>query len=315
MRVLVADPSNPGASALRKFLGGVAEVQTTAFLDEAVQVTRAASPDVIFAAASGVFDGEALCARVKKLSPVTRVVLVYPAADYERAPSRAEHCGADGFLVAPLKQHVVLGQLLAVMQQKELLTKLLAREAEVAKLRKAGAPARAVTGANTTDSAFLRKYMLLEVKRSRRYRYPVALLLVALDGGAPTGPEATLVRAEVLRALSELTRDIDLMMPFAGDRYLVFLSHTHRAGCTTVARRVVAKLKKLEHRPGGTASVGAASYEPEASGKGQVSFGGLVREATMALKEAQAAGGDGAIVAGTGAEPEAKPKRSRIALT
>lgn len=321
MRVLVAEPSLPVTNALKKFLDGVADVQTATFLDEAVQVVRARPPDVVIAAVSGAFDGEVLCAQVKKLSPLTRVVLTYPPTEFERAPDRAEENGADGFVVGPLKRHAVLAQLHAVMQQKELLAKLLAREAELERAKAKGAvppkPARPATGLNTADEAFFRKYLLLEVKRSKRYKYPVALLLVALDRleermkqeASPEFQRAA-VRAEVLQALSELTRDIDLLMPFAGDKYLVFLPHTPRAGCMTVAKRVVAKLKRLDAFVGGTASVGVASYDPKLEPKAQVSFGALVREATAALKKAQTEGGDRVVAP----ESQPLPRRSRISM-
>ncbi|MEW6434074.1 MAG: diguanylate cyclase [Myxococcota bacterium] len=320
MRVLVAEPSVPVTNALRKFLEGVAEVQTASYLDEAVQSVRARAPDVVIAAVSGAFDGEVLCAQVKKLSPLTRVVLTYPPTEFERAPDRAEENGADGFVVGPLKRHAVLAQLHAVMQQRELLAKLLAREQEIDRLKAKSAPpkpARPATGLNTADEAFFRKYLLLEVKRSKRYKYPVAVLLVALDAlearlkeeASPEFQRAA-VRAEVLQALSELTRDIDLLMPFAGDKYLVFLPHTPRAGCMTVARRVVAKLRRLDAFVGGTASVGVASYDPKLEPRAQVSFGALVREATQALKKAQAEGGDRVVAP----ESQPLPRRSRISM-
>jgi len=323
MRVLVAEPSVPVTNALKKFLDGVAEVQTSTYLDEAVQMVRARAPDVVIASVSGAFDGEVLCAQVKKLAPLTRVVLAYPPSEFERAHQRAEDNGADGFLVGPLKRHAVLGQLFAVMQQRELLAKLLAREAEVEKLKAAPPappavkPVRPATGINTADAAFFKKYLLLEVKRSKRYKYPVALLLVALDGlderlkreASPEFQRAA-IRAEVLQALSELTRDIDLLMPFADEKVLVFLPHTPRGGCLTVSKRVVARLSKLASFADGTASVGVASFDPKHEPKAQVSFGGLVREATLALKRAQAAGGNRV----EAPEGVTAPKKNRISM-
>lgn len=320
MRVLVAEPSVPLTNALRKFLDGVAEVQAATYLDEAVQLVRARPPDVVIAAVSGVFDGEALGAQVKKLSPLTRVVLTYPPTEFERAPIRAEEHGADGFVVGPLKRHAVLAQLHAVMQQKELLEKLLRREVELEQVKRGAGSRKAVrpaTGLNTADEAFFKKYLLLEVKRSKRYKYPVALLLVALDRlgdflkdeASPEFQRAA-IRAEVMQVLSELTRDIDLLMPFAEDKYLVFLPHTPRNGCVTVSKRVVSRLRKVDAFHGGTASVGVASYDPKVDPKASVSFGALVREATLALKKAQAAGGDRV----EAPEPVAPPRRSRISM-
>lgn len=327
MRVLVAEPSVPISNALKKFLEGVADVQTSVYLDEAVQVVRARAPDVLIAAVSGTFDGEVLCAQVKKLAPRTRVVLTYPPSDFERASDRAEESGADGFVVGPLKRHAVLGMLHAMRGQLALFDQRQAYAADVGAAkaeqnsgksrRSAVAPVRPTTGINQADEAFFKKYMLLEVKRSKRYKYPVALLMVALDGleahlKAHASPELqrAAIRAEVLQVLPQLLRDIDLLMPFAGEKYLVFLPHTSRTGCMTVARRVVARLRELKTFPGGTASVAVASFDPKLEPRGQVSFGGLVREATDALKKAQAAGGDRV----EASETQPLPRRSRISM-
>jgi PleD family two-component response regulator len=258
-----------------------------------------------------------LCAQVRPLAPLTRVVLSYPPSEHERAAARAAEYGADGFLVGPPKRHAVLAQLHAVMKQRALLEtlRLQANELERAKAKARPAP-RAATGLNTADDAFFRKYMLLEVKRSKRYKYPLALMLVSLDTNAdvPTSSEfqRAAVRAEVLQSLSALMRDIDLLMPFAVDKFLVLLPHTPRGGSQTVARRVVARLRKLESFKGGTASVGLASYDPKLDPKAQISFGGMVREATEALKRAQEAGGD-RVVTNAPEEP-LQPKKNRISM-
>ena len=108
MQVLVAEPSLPLSNALRKFLEGSAEVRVARFLDEAVQILHDEAPGVLVASVSGTFEGEVLCVRVKRQSPATSVVLVYPADDFQDAGRRAGEAGADAFLVGPLKKHMVL---------------------------------------------------------------------------------------------------------------------------------------------------------------------------------------------------------------
>ena len=78
-----------------------------------------------------------------------------------------------------------------------------------------------------------------------------------------------------------------------------------------VAGRVVERLSKLDSFQNGTVSVGVASFDPAVNPKEQVSFGGLVREATEALKEAQKAGGNRFHAP----EPPAPPKKkNRISM-
>lgn len=323
-RILVAEPSQPIANALRKFLDGWAEVQVVTYLDEAVQLVRARAPDVVIAAVSPQFDGEVLAPQVRKESPKTAIILTYLPADVEQAPARAKAAGVEGFMVGPLKQHHVLAMVQAVTrlnrlagQLSELQEKFLALKAQAP--RASLKPRASVVGVNAPDEAFFKKYMLLEVKRSKRYQYPVAVLLVSLDkllealGESAPEFQRAAIRAEAIDALSQLLRDIDVAMPFAADKYLLFLPHTPLRGCRVVAERVVDRLSKLDSFQGGTVSVGVACFDPGLKTKDQVSFGGLVREASDALKRAQDAGGNRFDAPPLPEEPK-KPKKSRISM-
>jgi PleD family two-component response regulator len=325
-RVLVAEPSLPIANALRKFLEGWAEVQVVSYLDEAVQLVRARAPDVLIAAVSNTFDGEVLAQQVRKQAPETAIILAYPPSEVERAPERARAAGVEGFMVGPLKQHHVLAMVQAVTRLNGLASQLRGLQAKFAELKSAIPPKATVRvkassplGINAPDEAFFKKYMLLEVKRSKRYQYPVAVLLVSLDKlGESLGESApefqrAAIRSEAIEGLSVLLRDIDVAMPFAEDKYLLFLPHTPLKGCTVVAGRVVERLSKLDSFQGGTVSVGVASFDPVSKPQEQVSFGGLVREATEALKKAQAAGGN-RFHAPALPEPPPKKKRDRISM-
>lgn len=321
-RVLVAEPSLPIANALRKFLDGWAEVQVVTYVDEAVQTVRARAPDVLIAAVSNLFDGELLAPQVRKQAPETAIILAYPPAEVERAPERAKAAGVEGFMVGPLKKHHVLAMVQAVTRLNGLAAQLRGLQAKFAELKSA-VPKAALkvklspVGVNAPDEVFFKKYMLLEVKRSKRYQYPVAVLLVALDKlGESLGESApefqrAAIRSEAIEGLSVLLRDIDVAMPFAEDKYLLFLPHTPLKGCTVVAGRVVERLSRLDSFQNGTVSVGVASFDPSVNPKEQVSFGGLVRQATEALKKAQAAGGNRFYAP----EPPVPPKKkNRISM-
>jgi len=322
-RVLVAEPSAPICNALRKFLDGRAEVQAVHYLDEAVQLVRAKAPDVVIASVSGTFDGEVLAVQLRKLAPEICLVLVYPPEE-EKAFERATAVNADCFLNGPLKKQAVLNAVRVVLKLRELRLRIVELTQVVDKLKArppvSPAPKPRGPGVNTADETFFKKYMLLEVKRSKRYAYPVALLLVGLDKltehlEKEPSPEfqRAAIRSEAMTAISELVRDIDVAMPFAEDKYLVFLPHTPRAGAGIVAERVVQKLGALAAFPSGTASVGLASFDPGIDATASVSFGALVREASVALKRAQEAGGNRVDAPAMPAAP-AKAKKSRISL-
>lgn len=322
-RVLVAEPSAPISAALRRFLDGFAEVNVVHFVDEAVGACRSNPPEVLITTVSSTFDGEALAARVRQLSPWTGVILVYPPEETQ-ATERAVEAAVDMYLLGPLKKAVVLAAVRAVLMLRELRSRVIGLEDEL-KLARAVSlqpplpEARPVAATlNTVEESFFKKFMLLEVRRSKRYLYPVSLLLVELDrlqAFLAQEPSADFrraaVRGEVLARVSTLVRDIDLALPFGEDKFLLFLPHTPRSGGSIVAQRVVERLRRLDSYPGGTASVGVAAFEPQAGVKQKISFGTLVREATAGLHQAQEAGGDRSASAVTAVE---KPKRSRISM-
>jgi diguanylate cyclase (GGDEF)-like protein len=153
---------------------------------------------------------------------------------------------------------------------------------------------------SSPDFEFLKRLLLMEVKRSRRYRYPIALLLIELDRfterAAPlTAAQRTASLAETLKLLVSGVRDIDVAVPVSEGRFVVFLPHTGQDGGMVVAERLRQKVKDQHPVPGMTTAVGLAVFDPGAGrpkDQTQVSFGNLMKEAGEALRKAQSAGGD-----------------------
>lgn len=333
MKALVADPALPVSSVLRRHLEGMGfEVKVVHYLDEAVERIRAGNLDLVLTAATAQFDGETLCRKAKSLFPSCPVVLLYPPEEDDPEP-HALAAGADGWLVGPVKRASVVSTVRSTLRLRSLEDALARAEAEVAALRESASvpavPTAPVSAAatvgpgalNTAGFDYFKKFILTEVKRSRRYRYPMALLLVTLDQFAERVAEAgfapqerTAVVAEALATVSRCIRDIDLAVPLTEERCLVFLPHTGRDGALIVAGRLRDSLAALRTLTTVTASVGVASYEPgtgpaagaqpalegDAQGTstagagpgGAVSFGSLMKEAQDALRRAQASGGN-----------------------
>ncbi|WP_338864618.1 diguanylate cyclase [Myxococcus stipitatus] len=316
--VLLAEPAASVAGVLRRYLEGAGhDVTWVASAEEALRATRERPPAVVLAAGTGALDGEALCRSLRAQGLQVPALLMY-SPDEEHAEERAAQAGADGGLVGPLKRATVLTCVSLLVQREE------ARRAAAPAPRASTQPQTPVpvarpepaSSSTSSDFEFLKRLMLMEVKRSRRYRYPIALLMVELDrfpersaGLVPAARKGAL--AEVLGVLVEGVRDIDVAVPFADSRFVVFLPHTPRSGARIVAERLREKLKSVAGLPSGTASVGVAVSEPAAARKdaapgapGQaVSFGGLLKDAGDALRRAQAAGGDWVEVASDAGRP------------
>ncbi len=295
-RALVAEPSASVSSALRRYLeAGRFEVRQAATFDEALATFRAFTPDVVFTSATRALDGEALCESTKALSPSCPVVVVY-APEEADPEGRAAGAGADGCLVGPLKRGTVVSTARAMLRIREMRLTVDRLEAELQKRQGEGTADFANAEPGSVDLEFFRKYLMLEMRRSRRYRYPVALLTVSVDnlterlGGGDEGLRQT-VLGEVLVLLTRAVRDIDLVVPFAENRYLVFLPNTSRDGALAVASRMQARVGQVTSLAGLTGSVGVAAIEPAATGA-QVNVAGLLKESAEALKRAQGAGGN-----------------------
>jgi two-component system, cell cycle response regulator len=288
-RILLLDSSPPLVAALRRFLKGsdlVVHVGTPsaglAGLDPSqfsVAAIRPASPE-----GRSAFDA------LRAADPSLPVVLLL---DEEDEP--ASRLPADGTLVSPLTRSAVLSlfRALARLRAETDLGRTLARQITA---HPAALP----------DYEFFKKLLLVEVKRSRRYHYPVSLALLAVDGW--TERAARLAEAlrsallgEVLALVASGVRDIDLPLLYDGERILVFMPHTDALGARTLAERLV---KRAREHPGGlTASVGVATYD----GQGTMSFASLVRGASEALLEAQATGGDRSVQAPARTVPGTEP--------
>lgn len=291
-RILVADDSEAMVAALRRDL------------EERGREVVAVTPDGAAAAAAAGRFGAALVrgtagvkvlAALRAADPLLAVVVLF--LDREEA---ALHPGAkgDAVLVGPLTASAV-GAACALAEE------LRVRGERIAELeQRAARPARA-----QRDLEFLKRLLLVEVKRSRRYGYPLSLALLSVDGWEALAPGLdakgrSALLAELLGVVSGTLRDIDIAVPFSEERLLVLMPHTPADGGLKVARRLCALVRDRAGRPKVTVSAGVAAHGAD----GTVSFGDLVRRAADALARARAAGGDRA-------EPADPPKkRDRISI-
>ncbi|HET6610821.1 MAG TPA: diguanylate cyclase [Kofleriaceae bacterium] len=131
------------------------------------------------------------------------------------------------------------------------------------------------------------RLLVMELKRARRYGYPLAVCLMSVDRWPDSQPRDEL-RVRAAQALTACIRDVDLPVDLGGDRFLVFLPYTSASGAKRVGERITGAASAALFGKGvtGGVSVGVAAIEP---GPGQpVSFARLIGEASTALRAAQA---------------------------
>ena len=315
------------AGALRGFLEGKYEVRAARDEDETLEAVTSFGADLLIASESDRFDAEALCAALKARDPDFPVILVY-APEEGDPDGRALRAGAEACLQGPLKQGTVLSCVRNVLALAELRGKarLVRRASELPEGDEGVTPGGEdepvqipePSGGPTQAADFgaFRSLLAREVKRSRRYRYPVAFIVVAYDAFATGMPELETTDVEKLLsgakdALASHLRETDLVSAFHPGSWVVFLPHTPVEGAMVVAERLREKLNGL-HRTYLTASAGVAAHVPT-EGTGDLSFGKLFRDATDALALARAEGGGRTLMApGGGADAGGRRRKSRL---
>lgn len=143
--------------------------------------------------------------------------------------------------------------------------------------------------------AHFKEVLFVEVKRARRYGFPLALAVLAFDAlpGAQRPTVQTQLMGGLALAIRRSLRDTDYPVQYSADRVLLLMPHTDLAGSLIVARRICERVSRAslqvdEELIHPTISVGVAAGEP---GR-EYGFSDLVRQAQDGLMQAMARGGN-----------------------
>jgi diguanylate cyclase (GGDEF)-like protein len=140
-----------------------------------------------------------------------------------------------------------------------------------------------------------KEVVFVEVKRARRYGFPIAIALIGFDPvkAKPTPHLQEQLMGGLALAIRRSLRDTDYPVQQGEGRVLLLMPHTDLAGSLIVARRICERVSKATLQHGEdvlspTISVGVAAGEP---GR-EYGFSDLVRQAQDGLSAAQAKGGN-----------------------
>lgn len=140
--------------------------------------------------------------------------------------------------------------------------------------------------------------MRIEFGRAQRYRYPLSVLVIAVDRLGHLrdlyGYESKeAVIDEVARLLQAATRTCDFLGRLADDRLMAVVPHTPADGLATLAERLLGGVRAIAFESDGRRIPIAVSIGGATMADGQtLFFDQLVSAAEQALEEAAAAGGD-----------------------
>jgi diguanylate cyclase (GGDEF)-like protein len=146
---------------------------------------------------------------------------------------------------------------------------------------------------------YLNGFLYREIKRSRRYRLPVSVIFLDMDGfktvndrfGHLAGSQ-TLV--EVGQLLRETVREIDMVARYGGDEFVVVLPQTDPAGAMVIAERIREQIEGTSFLGGIglelhlTASLGVASFPDQGQSRDE-----LIHKADAAMYRVKESGKNG----------------------
>jgi diguanylate cyclase (GGDEF)-like protein len=304
LRLMVAEDEPDTRAALVLALCPTYEILTAADGAEAMAVALASLPDIILLdLMMPKLDGFQVLERLRANPGTNEIpVLVLSARRNEADKVRGLELGAVDYLEKPFS-----------------VAELRARVARTVRLLESDRSLRELARTDPlTGLANRRAFQARldgEIKRSRRYRTPLACVMVDLDQlkaindgfGHAAGDQAIVTLASFLR--DEL-RETDFVARLGGDEFVALLPHTGAAGARVYAERVCARLKPCMLLVDGPAIALAASYGVASQRPGRHLAGeALLRAADQALYRAKRSG-HGAVeasLATVGAAPDAGP--------
>lgn len=273
-----------GEAGFEVMLAGTPE-EATAILEEGARLSLVLLP--------ATAAGNELAQYIRDFSDIRAPLVVMVAADESAPGQRADELGAIAYLRLPFSVGAVQ-MLLQLAPELALLRQRAERVPEAAD----GEPPKPTTRTGFHQFEDVKDLLVVEVRRAKRYGYPLSLLLIRLD---PIPALQQIDRPELPReitgglavAISRSVRVIDLPIHYADDSILVFLPHTDLAGAEEVGRRIKRRIKRITYRDEAltcqlTASVGVAGV----SAGDNLTFSKLIKNAASALRAAQLKGGD-----------------------
>lgn len=237
-----------------------------------------------------VKDGKKAAKTARRLSPNAVLLAAQSKA--------ASNTFADGVLPLPLSAKDLLARLPELTELKTLKAKKAAAKREPAASRvPASRPGEGILDPLTQFYTFahFKEVLFIEVKRARRYGFPLSIALLAFD---PLSVEITpQLRSQLMAGLAlairRSLRDTDYPVQYSADRVMLLMPHTDLPGALVVSRRIVERVAKASLTVGKqivtpTISIGVAATP---TGK-EIGFGELARQANESLNTALGSGGN-----------------------
>jgi diguanylate cyclase (GGDEF)-like protein len=181
--------------------------------------------------------GEELCKRIKLQHPTLPVVLMFCDTDDEaEAARRARQVGADNYLLRPMREKELRFVVRAMLRLG-----MLAADQRAAEALTGDEPGEI---SSMVSLEVFHRFLELEIRRSDRYGFPLAVLSMALDPLPSDIPQAwaSSLEKQLAEALSQTIRStvraIDISAALSMKEVLALMPHTDAEGAAAAGERI-----------------------------------------------------------------------------
>ena len=269
-------------------------------LKNGIETITSFNPDVVLVSVERVEDMD--INGINQLKRCTEtfipIIIIYNQED-EQNELNSLKAGVDTFLVFPLKYSTLINSIRDMITIKGLREYVHTLENQI-KSSSQNVEDLEIIDPKTNFYRFkyLKKYLIIEIKRARRYRYPFSLLLLSYDNFRNLQEKYPRnICHQLFGGLSLLItkqiRDVDLPVSYSEENVMIVLPHTGLEGTINCAERLRTAMKKAIFQREGVSiqvkvSLGVAGMDDPKD----LSFSNMILQATKALRKAKMDGGD-----------------------
>lgn len=245
-------------------------------------------------------DGFQICEQVKKKEDTkdTQILLVSCLDDLE-SRVRGVELGADDYLIKPYAPRELQARVTALLKKKSYIDGLQSLYEKALN----SALLDGLTG--LYNHIYFKRFLQLEIKRSKRQQHATALLMIDLDDfkqindtcGHATGDE---ILRRFGRLLKETVREIDVAARYGGEEFAVVMPYGDHQSLLEVGQRICASASTMpipdrwkDNLHGITVSIGGAIFPSDAE-----SSDDLIEKADYMLYKAKKGGKNQVLING-----------------
>jgi diguanylate cyclase (GGDEF)-like protein len=292
-KVLLADRKSPSLPRVVKALEAEGlKVSLAHECEAARKALRDVRPDVLICSQTLPHGGGyGLCTYLRKEVDPTAASIVLLSGNGHEPRELARKCGADHYLVRPASPKEIASAARAMLVVRGLRNSPPAESAFPSDAFNDGAVIDPQTGFYRFDR--FKEVLFVEVKRSKRYGFPISLLL-ARYGSQPKASGSRVIAqlgGGLALAVRRSIRDTDIPVSYGRNHIMILMPQTDTRGANLVARRILFRVARGTLRSGSSPIQPTISIGVAGSNHFTTQFSDLVKEANLSLEEAIRRGG------------------------